>query len=720
MKLIIISNRLPLKIVREDNAYHIIPSPGGLSTGLDSLEAKSERYWIGWPGMYINDKEEQEAVDKELLKHKYQPVYLSPGQIEQFYEGYSNSVLWPLFHYFPSYISYMDTYWEAYKDVNRLFYEAALQVIEPGDIVWIHDYQLMLLPKLIRDRFPDVSIGYFHHIPFPSYELFRALPERAELLNGLLGADLVGFHTHSYMRHFINAVYKVLKLDSNLDEIQLNDRVINVDAFPMGVNYEMYHESSLNPLIRRKAEELRRSFGSGKLILSVDRLDYSKGIIIRLKSFRTFLENHPQHRGKVSLVMVVAPSRDNVDMYAKLKHQIDELVGAVNGKFSTAEWTPVYYFYRSFQFEEVTALYQISDIALVTPIRDGMNLVSKEYLATKREHPGVLILSEMAGASNELPDAIIVNPTNAKEIEQAILKALEMPVKEQVKTIRGLQKIIARQTVNQWAKDFMEELDTARRKNKALRRKIIDEKNLGRIKKEYKKAKKRLILLDYDGTLVPFRKNPEDAMPDRRLLRLLSRLASDTRNTVVINSGRDRRTLDKWLEKLPVGLAAEHGAFYKEDGVWHSKMQKVVWDKEILGVLHRITKRTPRSKIEKKDTALVWHYRDVDGWLAELRVAQLINALINPCSRNNLQIMKGNKIVEIKHYEVTKGAEASRLTGKSDYDFILAVGDDVTDEDMFQALPREAVTVKVGKNSAAAGYNIPTQPQVLAFLEKLM
>lgn len=720
MKLIIISNRLPLKIVEENNEYKVIPSPGGLSTGLDSLKTKVDRYWIGWPGMYLDNCKEKETIDKQLEEQRYIPVYLSPDQIEDYYEGYSNSVLWPLCHYFSNYIQYENKYWEAYRDVNALFCRAALEIIEPGDIVWVQDYQLMLLPQMIRDKMPDVSIGYFHHIPFPSYELFRSLPERADLLKGLLGADLVAFHTHNYMRHFISAVYRVLKLDCNLDEIQLDDRVVDVDAFPMGINYEMYHNALSNPSIKKKAKELRENLGKAKLMLSVDRLDYSKGIPIRLHSFESFLDNNPQYRGKVSLIMIVAPSRDSVDSYAELKNEIDQLVGAINGKYAAIDWTPVYYFYHPFQFEELAALYQISEIALVTPLRDGMNLVAKEYVAAKKNQPGVLILSEMAGASIELSDALIVNPTDIHDIETAMKQALEMPASEQKERIHAMQEIISVQNVKQWATDFIEELKEVREKNIALSGKIVKKDNFELIKATYNQSQKRLIILDYDGTLAPFRKKPEDAFPTRELLKLLSRLSGDPKNRVVVSSGRDRRTLNKWLGSLPIGLAAEHGAFYREDGIWRSKKPEIEWDKEIIDIIQHIVKRTPRSEMEVKDTALVWHYRNVDAWLADLRVTQLINALINPCSRLNLQIMKGNKIVEVKYNDITKGSEAVRLVNQDDYDFIMAIGDDTTDEDMFLALPADAVTIKVGRNSNVSKYNIPTQAQTLNFLGSLI
>ncbi|MCD8193923.1 MAG: bifunctional alpha,alpha-trehalose-phosphate synthase (UDP-forming)/trehalose-phosphatase, partial [Tannerellaceae bacterium] len=658
MKLIIISNRLPVKIVDDNGAHKITRSDGGLATGLNSLTTSDDKHWIGWPGMYLEEGEEKKKINQELESYKYHPVYLTPEQIENYYEGYSNSILWPLCHYFNTNVEYNNEYWEAYKQVNALFCDAAMQIIEPGDTVWVQDYQLMLLPAMLRERIFDVSIGYFLHIPFPSYELFRCLPERAEILHGLLGADLVAFHTHSYMRHFISAVYRVLGLDCTMDEIQLDRRIVEVDAFPMGINYEQYYDAILQPEVREKANELKTILGEQKLMISVDRLDYSKGILLRLKSFDEFLANHPEYHEKVSFVMVVSPSRDTVEKYADLKTEIDQMVGAINGKYSTLEWMPVHYFYRSFPFEEVTALYYIADIALVTPLRDGMNLVAKEYLAAKRDRPGVLILSEMAGAANELSDAIIVNPTDTKEIENAIVEALEMPEEEQLKSLQAMQEIISVQTVQQWASDFIDELKGVKYKNEVLQHKLVENNNFHLIKQAYDKAQKRLILLDYDGTLVGFNRNPQRTVPTPQLIDLLTRLSGDPKNYVVISSGRDLTTLDQWLGNLPIGLAAEHGAFYKEDGQWHRNAEDAPWNDEIVRIIRQIIRKTPRSRLEIKKTALVWHYREVDAWLAELRVNQLINALIGPTSQLNLQIMKGNKIIEIKSSAYSKGTEA--------------------------------------------------------------
>lgn len=720
MKLIIVSNRLPLTVTRKNKNYKIIPSAGGLTTGLHSLDIHIEKCWVGWPGLCFDDEVEQMRIDSQFTKHNFHPVYLTAEEVKRYYQGYSNSVLWPLSHYFFSHVEHLDEYWEAYKSVNELFCRKTLEVIEPNDIVWIQDYQLMLLPAMIRKVIPTATIGYFHHIPFPSYELFRCLPERAEILKGLLGADLIAFHTHSYMRHFISAVYRVLKLDCLFDEIHVDNRLVNVDAFPMGINYEQYHSALENPKISQKAEMFRRNFGSGKLILSVDRLDYSKGILMRLKSFAKLLDECPQYHGKVSLVMIVAPSRSTVGVYSQLKEQIDKMVGGINGRYSTLAWRPVYYFYRSFHFEELAALYSIADIGLVIPFRDGMNLVAKEYIASKKNGHGVLILSEMAGAAFELNEAIIVNPNNMKEIKEAFVQALEMPEEFQAAAISSMQETISRQNVSQWAKEFVEELLVVKEKNRQLRIKIMNDDAINRIKQAYHKAGKRLVILDYDGTLSPFFSNPMMAKPTPEVLRLLAGMCEDKRNTVVICSGRDRQTLDEWFGAIPVGLSAEHGIFYKKNGVWRSKRHKAEWHGEIMEIMKRTVRRTPHSRLEQKETALVFHFRDVDVWLAEMRVSQLINVLIVPCARLNLQIMKGNKIVEVKYSNCNKGKEVLRLTCEDTYDFVMALGDDTTDEDMFAALPDSAFTIKVGKVSQVAGYNLPRQEQVLLFLNELI
>jgi trehalose 6-phosphate synthase/phosphatase len=719
MKLFIISNRLPIKANRnENNELEFTRSEGGLTTGMDSLTMDVEKHWIGWPGTYTESEEEEKLISEHLEKFNFHPVFLSSDQILNYYEGYSNSTLWPLCHYFYTFIEYENLYWNTYKQVNELFARTTLNLIGPDDIVWVQDYQLMLLPQMIRKSVDNVSIGYFHHIPFPSYELFRVLPERAELLEGLLGADLIGFHTHDYMRHFVSAAERVLDIRFRFDQVLLNNRIAYVDAFPMGINFDLYYNAIQQPEVQAKVDAMRETYGKHKLILSVDRLDYSKGIVHRLRGFAQFLENHPEYREKVSLAMIVVPSRDSVDRYASLKTKIDETIGTINGKFSTINWTPVYYFYHGFPFEELVALYHMADIGLVTPLRDGMNLVAKEYLAAKREKAGVLILSEMAGAAIELNEALIINPNNIEEIENAIYTALEMPEEEQMRRLKKMQQSVSRKSVNKWANDFVNELKAINLRNENLNTERIDYQAKIKIQTEYRNSQKRLFILDYDGTLSAFKSRPEDAVPTKETYKLLNKLASDPKNKVVISSGRDRDTLEEWFGSLAIDLAAEHGACYKEHGVWVDNIgDEKPWDNEIMEIVQNFVDKTPRSKIEEKNTTLVWHYRNVDTWLASLREQQLFEALMIPCARLGLQIMRGNKIIEIKSPIHTKGSEARRLLATQNFDFIMAIGDDTTDEDTFRELPDFAYTIKVGNISEVARYSVKSQSKVLPLLD---
>ena len=720
MKLYIISNRLPVKVANPNDTFVFSRSEGGVTTGLDSLETSYEKHWIGWPGICVNKEKDKQEINEKLLELNFHPVFLSEAHIRNYYEGYSNSTIWPMCHYFYAYTLYKKCFWQSYQVVNQLFCDEICRLIRPGDKVWIQDYQLMLLLGMLRKVYPELCIGYFHHIPFPSYELFRILPERAEILKGLLGADFIAFHTHDYMRHFISAVERVLHIDFKLDEIQIGNRVVRVDALPMGINYELYHNASQNPVVRQAIDRNRTLFGNHKLILSVDRLDYSKGILHRLHGFSSFLEHHPEYHGKVTLAMVIVPSRDHVGSYAELKTKIDEEIGSVNGRYSTMNWTPVCYFYHGFSLEELTAMYYVADIALVTPLRDGMNLVAKEYVASKCDNTGVLILSEMAGAAVEMTDAIQINPNDSGQIENAICQALEMPAEEQKLRLQRMQKILSVQTVNKWAADFVNGLDMTCMKNDSLRKKRITAATIAQIKLKYNQAKQRLILLDYDGTLAALKTRPEDAKPTPELISILQQMTADPSNHIVINSGRDHFTLEKWLGSLPVCMAAEHGAFYKENGVWHKNIKKLEWSTGLQSILQMFVDKTPRSRLEVKETALAWHYRESDAWLGTLRAQQLVNALISICTRQKLQILQGNKVIEIKSPDYIKGSEVNRLLSNKRYDFVIAMGDDTTDDDMFQSLPLNAVTVKVGSISEIANYNLPSQTDVLPFLQAII
>ena len=700
-------------------------SAGGLASGLEAFHKGKNSVWVGWPGLYLHKEEkkkEKEIKEKLVRKFNYHPVFQSQTDIERYYSGYCNSTIWPLFHYFTKVAVYDKTFWQAYKRVNELFCDAILRIAKPGDTIWVHDYHLILLPALLRQKLPEAKIGFFLHIPFPSFELFRLLPQREEILRGFLGADLIGFHIYEYARHFLNSVHRLLGYDHSLGQINTGDRVVKADAFPLGIDFEKFNKAASGKKVQKEIEKLRKKIGSRKVVLSIDRLDYTKGVPQRLEAFSSFLERYHEWREKVIFILVAVPSRTKVEEYHQMKKQVDELIGRINGRYGNLGWSPIWYLYRSFEFTELAALYTISDLALITPVRDGMNLIAKEFIATKRDGKGVLVLSEMAGAAKELSESLIVNPNNKDEIVDALKRGLQMPTGEQLKRNKWMQKELEMYNEKWWSKNFMEALSEIKLFQEKMREKLLNSEFRKKLIKDYRNSEKRLLLLDYDGTLVPFAGTPEEAKPDKELLDLLDDLSKDPKNEVVIISGRDNETLDKWFGDLNVGLAAEHGVRIKENGEDWLMMEKLTsdWMKEVRPILDRYVGSTPGSFVEEKAFSLVWHYRKSDPTLGLVRLRELVAILEDIASSFNLQILEGSKVIEVKNSGVNKGKAVSHWTTKGKRDFILALGDDTTDEDMFSALPKDAYSLKVGLGKSQARFNLKSIKEVRPLLKELL
>ncbi len=732
-KIHIVSNRLPLSIKQEEDRFSFTPSVGGLATGMRSIYKDFGGQWIGWSGIPSDDLNETQIaqIDERLLDESCQAVHLSGEEINLYYEGFSNDVIWPLFHYFTQHIEYNPEYWEAYKAVNQKFADKVLEVAEPGDSIWVHDYQLLLVPQMIRDKMPDVTIGFFLHIPFPSFEVFRILPWRKELIAGILGADLIGFHTYDYERHFFSSVRRLLGYDVSFNQIHVENRIILGDAFPMGIDYAKFKDKAsevFRKSLPEKSElhkELEKYFlmsPDRKLVLSIDRLDYTKGIPNRIRAFECFLEKYPEYRNRVTLIMLVVPSRAEVEQYKLLKSEIDELVGRINGRFGGINYTPIWYFYRSLPFDNLIELYSSCDVALVTPVRDGMNLVAKEYIASRINQTGVMVISEMAGVAKELGEAIIINPNNEAEIAEALHQALNMPLEEQRARMSVLQQRISRYDVFKWASEFVESLE----KVQTIQQNYLAKKITPNVRKElvvhFKAAQKRAIFLDYDGTLVGFKNDPQAALPDEELHSILTTLEGDPRNMVTIISGRDRDTLEKWLGHHKVNLITEHGVWLRRIGGEWEMIENLNsnWKPLIRPLLESYVDRTPGTFIEEKNYSLVWHFRKAEPEQGEMRANELKDELHTMVANHNLEIMEGNKVIEVKAGGINKGVAAMRLLKNQEVDNIIAIGDDWTDEYMFRELPQSAVTVKVGLKNTAASYKVESVNSVRALLKALM
>ena len=729
-RLIIVSNRLPFNVDVGDGGVVFRPSAGGLVTGLASFRESreppaalpKELLWVGWPGR-VPASRQDDVMREALTRFQSYPVFLTEEQMEHFYLGFCNATIWPLFHYFPSYTIYQPVFWDQYKQINQLFADALESVLTTDDVVWVHDYHLMLLPRLLKARYPQLAIGFFLHIPFPSFEVFRLLPGewRRDILEGLLGADLIGFHTYEYTHHFLQSALRILGYESQMSQVITADHVVRVDTFPMGIDVEKFAGATRNHETQSEVRELRDTLAGLKLILSVDRLDYSKGILNRLEGYELFLENNPEYHGKVALLMVVVPSRIGVVQYDLMKRQIEELVGKINGRFGRVSWTPVVYEYRHVPFNSLAALYAVSDVCLVTPLRDGMNLVAKEYVATRGDGGGVLILSEMAGAAKELPEAIVINPNDRAEIAHALREALETSPEEQQKRHRHMQRRLRRYNVNRWASDFLSTLLGMRAIQDRIESKLLSAAAAQEIVANYRTSRRRLLFLDYDGTLTPLVRHPGLAGPDPMRRELLRSLAGDRKNTVVVASGRERQTLDQWLGDLPLGLVAEHGVWLKFSAQsWRrAKPLAAEWKRELVPILEIYADRLPGALLEEKEDSVAWHYRMADPEQAALCAPELIDHLVNLTAKTDLQVVQGNKVVEIRHAGINKGAAALSWISQDKYDFIVGIGDDTTDEDFFKALPAWAYSIRVGMTATHARYNIRNSGEVIDLLREL-
>lgn len=702
-RIINVSNRLPVKIAHSEGKISYQNSEGGLATGLGSVFSKYENIWIGWPGAEV-DSNVQAEVTESLQAKNLHPVFLNKYETDNFYEGFSNEIIWPLFHYFTTYGVYSPEYWEAYVKVNRKFADEILKLATEEDIIWIQDYHLMLVPDMLRKAKRNFTIGYFQHIPFPSNDVFKALPWKAQIVEGLLGADVIGFQTENDAKHFRDVAGILNKARIQGDKVYVGNRNVSVTAFPISIDYEKYRDLANHASTKKIAQKMKKLVGTS-IMISIDRLDYSKGIIQRLKAYDLFLKNYPRWRGKVTFIHLVVPSRENVCSYKTLKEEMNRLVSDINGKYATLSWTPIRHFYRSFPPNLLSALYRVADLAMVTPLVDGMNLVSKEYVTSNVGQNGVLLLSEGAGAANELTESIIINPNDINAFAEKIDYGLSMTAEQKRERISAMQEKVKQSNIFKWANNFLTRLKEMKEKLPIARPQKINEDIIKRIDRMYATSARRLILLDYDGTIVPFYDRPEDAKPDSALINMLTQLAADKRNDVVIISGRDSNTLEKWLGHLPIKIIAEHGARWKDiKGFWQSNINTDTgWKRQMNYTFSNFSNKVPGSFVEEKTFSIAWHYRtamvpDVDS-LVDSIVKQLKSKL-----SEDLDILLGNKVIEIRSRQINKGVATSKLIAEKSYDFIMAVGDDKTDEDMFNVLPKNTITIKVGSTNTLASF----------------
>jgi trehalose 6-phosphate synthase/phosphatase len=703
--LLIASNRLPVTVeLAEDGQIATSPSAGGLVSALRGLD--EPHLWVGWPGAVVPEPSEADVVEALRPEGLY-PVFLSEAEADGYYTRTSNETIWPLLHYFVGRLRFTDDAWASYVAVNNRFADTIAAVAEPGTRVWVHDFHLALLPAALRSRRPDLAIGFFLHVPFPSSEIYRLLPVRRELLHGMLGADYIGFHTGDYARHFRSACLRILGMESEPNRIAVDGRVVGIGAHPIGIDVATFRKTLADPETERIAAELEERYRGKQIVLGVERLDYTKGIPEKLDAFERILELEPERALTTTLVQVLVPSRLESPDYTAKRDEIEQQIAHLNGRFGQFGTTPVEYLHRSISLQELVALYRRADVMMVTPLRDGMNLVAQEFVLCQSspEPPagrhGTLLLSEFAGAAHVLPGALLVNPWDAGDLAGRLLQALSLEKAERSRMLELMADRVLQLDSRNWARTFLARLERFAAEPKPHFPERLDDARVAEIARSLGAARRRTFLLDYDGTLRELVRHPVLAAPTRELRELLIRLAALPRTDVHVVSGRTRESLDAWLGDLPIGLCAEHGAFARQPGGDWEKIVEIdlSWLRIAEEILSRTAEDVPGSAVERKATSVAWHYREAEPEYGQWRAHELLAALGQSLSGLPAEVLTGHRVVEIRARGASKAAYVRHLESASDLatDWtMLAAGDDQTDEDLFDALPDGSVAIHVG------------------------
>lgn len=712
-----VSNRLPVDYeVAFDGTESWRTSPGGLVTALEPLMRASEGAWVGWPGV----------ADRSFLPFENDgislvPVRLSQQDLETYYEGFSNDTLWPLYHDVIASPSYHRVWWESYVEVNRRFADAAADIAASGATIWVHDYQLQLVPRMLRESRPDLVIGFFNHIPFPPYGIYSQLPWRKQILNGLLGADLIGFQRVADAGNFAQAVRRLLSYPTRGVVIDVpngegQSRSVIARHFPISIDAASYEEIARRPEVQERARQIREDLGNPKTImLGVDRLDYTKGIGHRIQAYGELLEEGRLSVEDVTLVQVASPSRERVGPYMVLRDEIELAVGRLNGDFSTISHTAISYHHHGYPREEMVALYLAADVMLVTALRDGMNLVAKEYVAVRFDGDGVLVLSEFAGASDELKQAILINPHDIAGVKAAILQAIAMPKQERTRRMRALRRKVFDNDVAAWSASFLKTLTGGAAVQSGIPEDLVT------ALRQIANAEKLLVALDFDGTLAPHVDRPEDARAVEGAREAVARLLDFPGVRVALVSGRALVSLQHVADPpSEVLLTGSHGTEVQLDSP-DIELNLVATELEQLDTLARVLDRIAGSVsgtlIERKPAGMALHTRLAkphDSRTVQREAREQLSELLP-----GLTVREGKNVLEFSVRSSTKGEALERLRQHTGADRVLYAGDDVTDEDAFAVLQEGDLGLKIGPGASLADYRVRGPEEVAQMLEIL-
>jgi trehalose 6-phosphate synthase/phosphatase len=722
-RLVVVSNRLPFHAVQQSGKVKLQPGGGGLVRALDPVLRRTGGVWIGWPGDGGSESFATAAATKEL-PYDLIPVDLTAEETAGHYEGFTNRTLWPLFHDMVGRTTFESSWWETYVRVNHKFAETASKHLKSEDLVWVHDFHLFLFANALRPLREDIRYSFFLHTPFPPPSIFHRLPWRREIADALLDFDTLGFQTECDLSAFAQTITvlcpnaRPLRIADRSADWQRGDRTIRARVLPISIDFQFWDSLARTKRVINRADKFRAKNAHRKIIVGVDRLDYTKGIPQRLRGFEKLLEKHPEEHEKVQFLQIAVPSRSSMSEYKELKREIERLIGQINGRFGTPDWVPVNYLYRSFAPAELSSYYQAADVAMVTSIKDGMNLVAKEFCAASTTGKGVAIVSEFAGAACEMSrGALIVNPHDTDGVADALHQALHMPPAEEQARLEALRSYLAVYDVHRWADDFVEVA-----KGVQGRRREPEEVLSGWSGWQ---APEILLYIAYDGTLVPLRPHPSLGAPDTELVEILDHLASLPGVTLVISSGRALDELTPWFPNPATVLIGGHGAAWRHRGE-SSLLLAQDWLAATLAAAQRQLEGFANSVagfvLEDKRHSIAVHYSMLTDIARQRFVPELRSMLEGIVEKSpTLRVLEGHRFLELSPCGIDKGLALEKIRRELGHEDrpIAAIGDDATDEEMFRVVGDTDLSIHVGLGPTAAGVVLSDSKQVRALLSKL-
>jgi trehalose 6-phosphate synthase/phosphatase len=684
-RLVIASNRLPFTVTSGRGRLELRPTTGGLASALSAVHQLANNLWVGWPGDFSEvDAAGSAELHETFVRHRVVPISLSGREIIDYYDGVCNAVLWPVLHYQIDRLPLTLPPFEPYRAVNERFAETLIAQHRPGDMIWIHDYHLMLVPAMVRRRIPDAAIGFFLHTPFPAADVFRVLPWRRELLEGVLGSTLVGFQTPGHAANFTAALTALTGHAIDGSGAITDGRRIEIGTYPIGIDTERLQNGG------QPSRRFART--TGRLFVGVDRLDYTKGLALRLTAFERLLVANPALHGNVQLLQVAVPSREHVSSFATVKREVEALIARVNVRFGTPSWTPVRYVPEAVPPADLAAIYRAADVMLVTSVRDGMNLVAKEFVSTRQDEDGVLVLSELTGAAGELREALTVNPYSVEELVSAMTRALDMDREERRERMSALRLRLGGRTVHTWAERFTSAVEAAA--GGANRPAAA----AGTVRAAIERGRPVSLVLPFEGGLVEAAQDGWQSGPDPDLLEILRHLTMRSGLAVHLLSGVDHQTMDRWFDLIPAEIWAEHGLWRREaEGHrWRvTQWTTSEWREDVEQLLEQFVAATPGAFVEKGPNALVWRFHRADPTLGRSQAQTLAALLGDAAGPLGYEVTSSAGVVEVRATGLSVARTVQKVIDMSPTHQVVWIGDRGTAPDVADVLRPDDLLVDI-------------------------